>query len=123
MKWSRCMVAVRERVQTLQPSQLRRDLALSRERMARLVDVSSKTIARWEEQQALPANTRVRSQLGQLQEIRDLGLRVYTLEGFHLFLKTPLPIFGGKTALQMVEQGQGDEVIAALAADYEGVGY
>jgi len=117
------MVAVQERIQTLQPSQLRRDFALSRERMARLVDVSSKTIARWEEQQALPANSRVRSQLLDLHEIRELGLLVYTLEGFQQFLKTPLPIFGGKTALQMVEQGQSGSVIAALASDYEGLGF
>jgi DNA-binding transcriptional regulator YiaG len=39
---------VAERVAyTLRPDELRRDLNLSRERMARLVDVSAKTVERW----------------------------------------------------------------------------
>jgi transcriptional regulator with XRE-family HTH domain len=110
---------------TLRPDELRRDLRLSRERMARLVDVSAKTIERWEHQDALPgrASSRIRTQLAEIQEVRDLGLCVYTPEGFHQFLRTPLPTFAGRTPLQMIEQGQADAVIAALAADYEGLGY
>ena len=105
------------------PGELRHDLGLSRERMARLVDVSAKTIERWEHQQSLPmgASSRVRAQLAQIRAIRDLGLVVYTPEGFQLFLKTPLPEFEGRTALQMIEQGRADAVLDALAADYEGV--
>jgi DNA-binding XRE family transcriptional regulator len=82
----------------LRPEELRRDLRLSRERMARLVDVSAKTVERWEHQQSLSPRTssRIRVQLAQIQEVRDLGLCVYT---------------------------KADEVIAALAADYEGLGY
>ncbi len=104
--------------------QLRHDLNLSRERMARLVDVSAKTIERWEDRQALPprASSRIRVQFAQIQEMRDLGVMVYTPEGFQRFLRTPLPPFKGRTALQMIEQGQIAEVIAALAADYEGLG-
>jgi DNA-binding XRE family transcriptional regulator len=119
------MVAIREATYTLQPAELRHDLNLSRERMARLVDVSAKTIERWEGQNSLPANakTRIRSQFAQLQEMRDLGLSVYTPEGFHHFLRTPLPTFGGRTALQMIEQGRIEEVIGALASDYEGLGF
>ena len=105
------------------PGELRRDLSLSRERMARLVDVSAKTVERWELQQGLPpgASSRVRKQMAQIQEIRDLGLIVYTAEGFRQFLVTPFPEFEGKTALQMIEQGHADVVLSALAADYEGV--
>jgi transcriptional regulator with XRE-family HTH domain len=117
---------VAERVEfTLRPDELRRDLSLSRERMARLVDVSAKTIERWEQQRSLPtrANSRIRTQLSQIQEVRDLGLCVYTLEGFRQFLKSPLPTFAGRTPLQMIEQGRVDDVISALAADYEGLGY
>jgi transcriptional regulator with XRE-family HTH domain len=110
---------------TLRPEELRRDLRLSRERMARLVDVSAKTIERWEHQRSLPAgaSSRVRALMAQIQEVRDLGLCVYTPEGLIQFLKTPLPTFAGRTPLQMIEQGQVDAVIAALAADYEGLGY
>ncbi len=115
---------VAERVEyVVRPGELRRDLSLSRERMARLVDVSAKTVERWEHRQSLPpgASSRVRAQLAQIQEIRDLGLIVYTAEGFRQFLVTPFPEFEGKTALQMIEQGRADAVLAALAADYEGV--
>ena len=117
---------VAQRVEhVLTPGELRRDLSLSRERMARLVDVSAKTIERWEHHQGLPssASSRVRQQMAQIQEIRDLGLIVYTPEGFQLFLTTPLPTFAGRTALQMIEQGHAEAGFAALASDYEGVGY
>ena len=117
------MVAKERVTYTLRPAELRHDLALSRERMARLVDVTAKTIERWEDKQALPTSTRVRSQMAQLQEVRDLGLTVYTPEGFREFLVTPLSVFRGKTALQMIEQGEVDKVIAALASDYEGGGW
>lgn len=109
----------------LRPEALRRDLNLSRERMARLMDVSAKTVERWEHQRSLPdrASARIRAQLAQIQEVRDLGLCVYSPEGFREFLKTPLPDFDGRTPLQMIEQGKTEAVLAALASDYEGLGY
>ena len=114
------MIAKERVAYTLQPGELRHDLNLSRERMARLVDVTSKTIERWEDSHTLPSSTRVRVQLAQIQEMRDLGLSVYTDEGFREWLRTPMPTFGGRTALQMIEQGGIEQVIAALATDYEG---
>lgn len=116
---------------TLEPRELRRDLNLSRERMARLIDVSSKTIERLEEQDSsptgskghAPSTSKARARLAHIQEMRDLGLMVYTGEGFRQFLRTPLPIFKSRTPLQMIEQGEIDQVIAALASDYEGLGY
>jgi hypothetical protein len=56
----------------------------------------------------------------QIRQIVELGRAVYTPEGFAHFLSTPLPTFGGLTALQMIERGQGDQVLGALATDYEG---
>ena len=122
---------VAARTVTLAPRELRRDLNLSRERMARLIDVSSKTIERLEEQSASPAAAKVRPQpnskawarFAKIQEMRDLGVMVYTEEGFRQFLRTPLPIFKSRTPLQVIEQGEIDQVIAALASDYEGLGY
>jgi DNA-binding XRE family transcriptional regulator len=109
----------------LRPDALRRDLGVSRERMGRLMDVSAKTVERWEGQHALPAGTSalVRSRYAQIQAVRDLGLSVYTRAGFQEFLRTPLPVFGGRSALQMIEQDTTADVLAALAADYEGLGY
>jgi hypothetical protein len=90
--------------------------------MGRLLDVSAKTVERMERQERLPASERVRTQIAILQEIVELGLRVYTPEGFGRFLTAPLPTFGKRSALQAIEQGQADLVLAALAADYEGLG-
>ncbi len=59
----------------------------------------------------------------QRQELLELGLCVYTPEGFGLFLTTPFPQFSGLTSLQMIEQGHAEDVLAALASDYEGIGY
>lgn len=106
----------------MQLAELRQELGLSRERMARLVDVSVKTVERGETQQALPANIRVRGQLAEIQAIRDPGLLVYARDGFQEFLWTPLPGFAGKTALKKIEQGETGDVLAALAADYERLG-
>jgi transcriptional regulator with XRE-family HTH domain len=102
---------------------IRTQLGLSRERMARLMDVSAKTIQRWEDGGSLPASRELRDRLARLEEIASLGTVVYTTEGFSRFLITPLLAFGGRSALQMIEQGQADAVLAALAADYEGLGF
>lgn len=110
-------------IETLSPSRIRHDLNISRERMARLMDVSAKTIERWEESDSLPSNRHTRSLLARIREIVDLGLSVYTQAGFRRFLQTPLPSFQGRTALQMIEQDQADQVIAALASDHEGLGF
>jgi transcriptional regulator with XRE-family HTH domain len=102
--------------------QLRRELRLSRERMARLLDVSAKTIERWEERDTPPAARPARERLAQIREILDLGRLVYTPEGFQAFLSTPQPRFRGATALQLIEIGRAEEVVAALVEDYEGLG-
>jgi DNA-binding XRE family transcriptional regulator len=105
---------------------LRDALALSRERMARLLDVSWKTVERIEAASSggtaprLPSSATAAARLAEIQQIVDLGLTVYTREGFAHFVTTPLPTFGGLTALQMIERGQAAEVLGALATDYEG---
>lgn len=109
--------------QALDVTQIRSELGLSRDRLSRLLDVAPKTIERWERQAALPAGTRQRQQLSRLKEIAELGLTVYTPAGFHLFLRTPLPVFGNRTALQLIETGEAELVLGALASDYEGLGF
>lgn len=103
--------------------QLREDFGLSRERMARLLDVSSKTVERWEAHVPASLNNHMVARLAQLQEIRDLGLMVYTPDGFRLFLRAALPDLDGLTSLRAIELGHGDDVIGALATDYEGLGF
>jgi DNA-binding XRE family transcriptional regulator len=111
----------RPRILTL--AEIRGLMHLSRERMGRLIDVSAKTIERWEARGEMPKNRLLRERLAQIQEIAELGLMVYTREGFDLFMTTPMGVFDNHTALQMIEMGKGDEVFSAFAADYEGMGF
>jgi DNA-binding XRE family transcriptional regulator len=117
------MVASQQSLPSPNVRELRQELHLSRERMGRLLDVSSKTVERWEASNRLPLSDRQRHDLALLQEIVTLGGTVYTPEGFTQFLRVPLPAFGGNTALQMMERGRMDAVLGALAADYEGAGF
>lgn len=107
----------------IQPRDLRDAFRLSRERLARLVGVSAKTIERWEARATRPARDETRTRMAQLREIAELGAAVYTQERLGDFMIAPLAEFGGLTPLQLIERGEGDRVLAALAADYEGTGY
>jgi transcriptional regulator with XRE-family HTH domain len=108
---------------TPKPRQIREVLKLSRERMGRLMDVSSKTIERWEERESFSGARAVSDRLMKLNQIIELGEAVYTTEGLRRFLTAPLPEFDGHTALRLIELGQAERVLAALVADYEGLGY
>lgn len=107
---------------SLNPLQIRQQLSLSRESMGRLVQASAKTLERWEKGQSTPS-VEAMQRLTKLNEIVNLGLTVYTSEGFKEFLITPLDVFNGNSALQLMSIGQHDRVLAVLAADYEGQGY
>ncbi len=104
-------------------AELRKQLNISRERMGRLIDVSAKTIERWEVRGGMPSNRLLRERLVQVQEIAHLGLKIYTRRGFDLFMTTPMGVFDNHTALQIIEIGRGDEVFSAFAEDYEGMGF
>lgn len=111
------------RATPIQPRDLRGAFRLSRERLARLVGVTAKTVERWEAKPTRPARDETRVRMAQLREIAELGATVYTAEGLGDFLDAPLAEFGGLTALQLIERGEADRVLSAIAADYEGAGY
>lgn len=103
---------------------LRDRLGLSRERMGRLFGVTGKTIERWEARPGLPTgDPRRMERLAAVQEITALGTAIYTREGFIDFLRLPMPVFGGLSALQLLERGESETVLTALGSDYEGIGY
>lgn len=110
-------------VAPMQPRDLRDAFRLSRERLARLIGVSAKTIERWEARPTQPARDDARARMAQLREIAELGATVYTRERLGDFMGTPLAEFEGLTPLQLIERGQAERVLAALASDYEGGGY
>jgi hypothetical protein len=99
---------------------LRRDLGISRERMARLLDVSSRTVARWEERDLLPVNRWVRQVLIQIRNIVELGHESLTDEGLRALMNSPQPVFGNLTGIEMIERGEAEAVYRELAGMAEG---
>ena len=106
--------------EVVDPRATREGLSLSYERMGRLLDVSSRTVERMERSGRPPRSQAVAHRLAQLAQIVELGQLVYSDEGWRLFLTLPQPRFGGRTALQLIERGEAERVIGALATDYEG---
>ena len=107
-------------LETLQPGPLRRELAISREAMARLLEVSAKSVERWEERGTLPNSVALRQRLAQLREILALAHVVFEPDGMRTFMGTPMPALGGRTPLQAIAGGDGDRVLGVLATLYEG---
>ncbi len=107
----------------LDPAAIREQLSLSQEKLSSLLKVSTKTVNRAEKQHLPLKDADVRARLAKLQEIATLGLMVYSNDGLKEFLTTPLPVFNGYTAIDLMSIGEYDRVIGALAADFEGLGY
>jgi hypothetical protein len=105
---------------TVDPHSVREGLSLSYERMGRLLDVSGRTVERMEALGRPPRSAAVAERLGLLAQIVELGQLIYTPEGWRQFLALPQPRFGGRTALQLIERGEAERVLGALATDYEG---
>jgi transcriptional regulator with XRE-family HTH domain len=117
------MLPVVERYSSLNPFDIRQDLALSQERLSHLLRVSVKTVSRWEKEKRQPTDPDLLARLAKLKEIVELGHRVYTPEGLKEFLSTPLNIFGGRSGFDLIQLGEYEPVLAALAADFEGTGF
>ena len=107
----------------LDPATIRAQLSLSQEKLSSLLKISTKTVNRAEKQHLPLKDIDVRARLAKLQEIATLGLMVYSNDGLKEFLTTPLPVFNGYTAIDLMSIGEYDRVISALAADFEGLGY
>ena len=95
---------------------------LSREKLAQLIGVSPRTLSRWAKSGAGPERREHITRLAKLHTILELGLKVYTDQGLRSFFKTPLPEFDHQTAFAILSIGRFDDVLGALAADYEGLG-
>jgi DNA-binding XRE family transcriptional regulator len=105
---------------SLSVADIRAKLGISRERMGRLLDVSARTIQRWEENDQLPSNRWVTKVLVQVNDIVNLGLEVFTPESLHVIMTTPQPGFDNRSGLDKIEAGEGDEVYGEFAGAYEG---
>ena len=115
----------------LDPAQIRQKLSLSQEKLSSILKVSSKTINRAEKQHLPLKDADAQARLAKLDEIVTLGLMVYTVDGLKEFLTMPLAVFDlpgatlreRYTALDLMQLGEFDRVISALAADFEGLGF
>ena len=106
------------------PRKLRERLGVSLERMGRLLDVSASTIHRWEAQRrAAPRASRWKRRLAVVDEVVRLGRVVYGERGIPRLPDQPTERVRRLTALQLIERGEEERVLAALASDYEGLGY
>lgn len=117
------MPAVKDHTPVLSPFEIRRRLAISQERMSSLLRVSVKTVSRWEKDDGQPRAPEQLARLAKLKEISELGRAVYTPEGLRDFLSTPLPAFAGRTGFDLLQLGDYEPVLGALAADFEGTGF
>jgi transcriptional regulator with XRE-family HTH domain len=95
---------------------------LSREKLAQLIGVSPRTLNRWAKFGKGPERSEHITRLSKLHEILELGIKVYTAPGLRDFFKTPLSEFDHQTAFDILSIGRFDDVLGALAADYEGLG-
>ena len=102
---------------------VRGELAISQERLGRLLRVSSRSVARWEKERKAPVRQETLERLTQLQKITTIGRKVYTAKGLNEFLSAPLGVFGDKTGYDMILLGEYEAVIGALASDFEGIGF
>ena len=117
------MPVVKDRKPVLSPLEIRQALAISQEHMSRLLRVSVKTVSRWEKDHGRPRVPEQRLRLAKLEEIIELGQAIYTPEGLRNFLSTPLPVFDARTGFDLIQLGDYEPVIGALAADFEGTGF
>jgi transcriptional regulator with XRE-family HTH domain len=117
------MPAIKDHKPVLSPLEIRRGLAISQEHMSNLLRVSVKTISRWEKDEGQPRASEQLARLAKLKEISELGQAVYTPEGLREFLSTPLPVFAGRTGFDLLQLGDYEPVLGALAADFEGTGF
>jgi len=102
---------------------LRTKLALSMDTFAQVLQVTPRTISRWEKADTVPSNPADIAHIKKLEEIVAFGLMVYSLEGLQSLFTEAQPEFGGKTGIAMLTFGEYESVMSAIAADYEGLGY
>lgn len=115
-------VYLKDLTPSLQLNYILDNFPLSREKLAQLIGVSPRTLNRWAKSGTGPERREHITGLSKLHEILELGVKVYTAQGLRDFFKTPLPEFDHQTAFDIISIGRFDDVLGAIAADYEGIG-
>ncbi len=97
---------------------LRSALGFSRESVARVLDVSTRTVERWEGG-ANTENARALLRLDELAEIVRLGQEIYG-DDLARFMATPRQSLGNRTPAAVMVRGDLDDVLDVLSQAYEG---
>ncbi len=97
---------------------LRLALGLSQESLARVLDVSARSVERWE-RGSQSRDVEVRRRLDELDEIAMLGREAYG-EGLARFMSTPRRGLGQRTPAETLARGDRHEVLGLLAKIVEG---
>lgn len=117
------MVAFTDKKPSLDLLGIRQALSLTPEQFSNLLRVTVQTLGDWEKGKSYPTDPDQLQRLSKLQEITYLASMVYTPQGLQEFFSTSLPIFGEKSGFDLIQMGEFDSVIAALASDFEGTGF
>ncbi len=97
---------------------LRASLGLSQEGLARALDVSGRTVERWEAG-TVPASEATLRVLDQLDEIAVLGREVYG-DDLPRFMNTPRRSLGWRSPASALMRGEIRDVLGVLAQAAEG---
>ena len=97
---------------------LRSALGFSRESIARVLDVSTRTVERWEGGTNTD-NADVMRRLDELGEIVRLGQEIYG-DDLARFMATPRQSLGNRTPAATLVRGDLDDVLDILSQAYEG---
>jgi hypothetical protein len=95
-------------------------MGLSNRQMAKLLQISPRTIAAWVQSGNGAVKAEQRRRLLQLDLIVALAAKVYTQDGIRAFFAMPLAEFGNKSATDLLLEGRFNSVAGTIAADYEG---
>lgn len=97
---------------------LRRGLGLTQEELARLLNVSARTISRWERGASFP-HPLAREKIRRWQRILERAQEVLKASAVPRWFHTPLPALGGRTPFEVACSPEGEAEILDLLGRLE----
>jgi len=92
---------------------LRDEGGLQGKDIANIVSVSPATVSRWYSGKASP-DLRTQTVIAELRYVVDRLSEFYTAEETRLWLHTPHPMLHGARAIELINQGRTEEVLAVI---------
>jgi len=83
--------------------------------IANIVAVSPATVSRWSSGKASP-DLRTQTVIAQLRYVVDLLSDFYTADETRIWLHTPHPRLGGERAIDLINAGRTEDVLAVIEA-------